>query len=79
MPAATLTRKGQMTIPKVIREHLHLHPGDRLEFVLEDDGKVILVSAVVAAKDLKGILPAPRKPVTIDDMRRAILKRGSCL
>ncbi len=79
MPAATLTRKGQTTIPKVIRDHLHLRPGDRLEFVLEDDGKVMLIPAVVDAKDLKGILPPPRKSVTIDDMKRAIRKRGSRL
>lgn len=79
MPAATLTRKGQTTIPKVIREYLHLRPGDRLEFVMEEGGRVVLLPAVVDAKDLKGLLPPPKKSVTIEDMKKAIRKRGSRL
>lgn len=38
MPTATLTSKGQLTVPKAIRDQLHLRPGDRLEFTLERDG-----------------------------------------
>ena len=38
MPTATLTSKGQLTVPKAIRDQLHLRPGDRLEFTLESNG-----------------------------------------
>lgn len=77
MPAATLTSKGQTTIPKAVREYLRLRPGDRMEFILEENGRVVLVPAVVDVRDLKGILPPPRKPVTIEKMKKVIRKRGA--
>ncbi len=40
MAAATLTSKGQLTVPKVVRDALHLRPGDRLEFEIEEDGTI---------------------------------------
>ncbi len=79
MPAATLTSKGQTTIPKEIREHLHLHPGDQMEFIVDEDGRVILLPVTVDAADLKGILPAPKRVVTVEEMNQAIRKRGSGL
>ena len=79
MPAATLTSKGQTTIPKAVREYLRLRPGDRMEFILEENGRVVLVPAVVDVRDLKGILPPPRKPVTIEKMKKVIRKRGAGL
>lgn len=77
MPTATLTSKGQTTIPKAVREYLRLRPGDRMEFILEGNGRVVLVPAVVDARELKGILPPPRKPVTIEKMKKVIRKRGA--
>jgi len=77
MPAATLTSKGQTTIPKAVREYLRLRPGDRMEFILEENGRVVLVPAVVDVRELKGILPPPRKPVTIEKMKKVIRKRGA--
>jgi AbrB family looped-hinge helix DNA binding protein len=79
MPAATLTSKGQTTIPKAVREYLRLRPGDRMEFILEENGRVVLVPAVVDVRELKGILPPPRKPVTIEKMKKVIRKRGAGL
>ncbi len=79
MPAATLTSKGQTTIPKAVREYLRLRPGDRMEFILEGNGRVVLVPAVVDVRELKGILPPPRKPVTIAKMKKVIRKRGAGL
>ncbi|MBI5379825.1 MAG: AbrB/MazE/SpoVT family DNA-binding domain-containing protein [Nitrospirae bacterium] len=79
MPATTLTSKGQTTVPKEIRDHLHLHPGDRLEFVVEEDGRVVLLPATVDAADLEGILPPPKRRVTVEEMKRAVRRRGGRL
>ena len=42
MPTATLTRKGQVTIPKAIRDALKVQAGDRLDFVVEGEGRVVM-------------------------------------
>jgi antitoxin PrlF len=74
MAVSTITRKGQTTIPGEIRRHLKLKAGDRLEFLVEPDGKVILVPATVDVAELKGLLaPAPRR-VSIEEMDIAIRK-----
>lgn len=77
MTTATLTSKGQTTVPKEIREHLRLRTGDRIEFVIEDDGRVVLIPAAYDAADLAGMLPPPRRPVSLESMRSVIRKRGS--
>ncbi|NGZ59793.1 MAG: hypothetical protein CV081_04740 [Nitrospira sp. LK265] len=70
---ATLTSKGQATIPKPIRDHLGLHAGDHLDFVIEPDGHVTLRPATIDIMDI-GISPAScAKRVK----RRSRLKRCS--
>ncbi len=76
MPTSTITSKGQTTIPKEIRARLHLQPGDRLEFVVEDDGRVMVLPATLDAAELRGILKAPTRPVAVEAMKQAIRKRG---
>lgn len=77
MPKATLTSKGQLVIPKAIREHLGLRPGDKLDFVVQDDGDVLIRPAVEDVRRLKGMLHRPgRKPVSVAAMNQAIRKRG---
>jgi len=68
----TVTSKGQTTIPKRIRDRLNLKAGDRVEFVVEEDGKVVLVPATVRIAELRGILPRPKKPVSLEVMEEAI-------
>lgn len=76
MTIATITTKGQTTIPKKIREHLKLHAGDRLDFIIEDSGKVIMQPATLDVKELEGILQRPgMKAVSIEEMSRAIKSR----
>ena len=76
VPISTITSKGQTTIPGEIRRHLKLKAGDRLEFLVELDGRVILVPATVDVADLKGFLaPAPRR-VSIEEMDAAVRKRA---
>jgi AbrB family looped-hinge helix DNA binding protein len=73
---AVLTSKGQTTIPKDVRDYLGLRPGDRIEFVLTEDKTVLLKPATRPVTDLKGFLPKPPKPVTIEQMNAAIRKRA---
>lgn len=77
MSMSTLTNKGQATIPKDVRKRLNLNPGDRLEFVIDESGQVLLLPATVDVSELAGMLKRPTKPVTVAGMNRAILKRGS--
>lgn len=76
MPTTTMTTKGQTTIPKEIRKHLHLNPGDRLEFIIDETGRVMLLPATVEITELKGILPSPKRPVSVEEMKQAVKKRG---
>jgi len=76
MSTSTLTSKGQTTIPKDVRKRLNLHPGDRLEFVIDEDGRVLVLPASIDASELAGMLKPPVRPISVDDMNRAIRKRG---
>ncbi len=76
MSTSTMTSKGQTTIPKDIRKRLNLHPGDRLDFIIEEDGRVVVLPASVDASELAGMLKAPTKPVSVAEMNQAIRKRG---
>jgi AbrB family looped-hinge helix DNA binding protein len=50
MPTATLTSKGQTTVPKEVREHLGLKPGDRLRFGIQEDGRVVIEAATLSIR-----------------------------
>ena len=67
---ATLSSKGQATIPKAVRERLQIKPGDRFKFFFHPDG-VILLPKISTAR-LKGMIPKPAKPVSLEEMDRAI-------
>ena len=77
MPSATLTSKGQITIPKEVRDALGLETGDRIEFVAEKEGEYKVVPATKDVRHLKGLVPKPPKPVSVEDMNRAIARRLS--
>ncbi len=73
MATSTLTSKGQTTIPKEIRERLNLKPGDRIDFVVEDDGRVVLRPRTIDVSQLRGMLRRPgRRRASLEDMNRAI-------
>jgi antitoxin PrlF len=70
---SAITRKGQATIPKAIREHLRLKPGDRVKFFVHPDGSVVLLPKLPGSA-LRGIVrPQGRRPVTIEEMREAAI------
>ena len=69
---SAITVKGQATIPKQVREHLGLKPGDRLKFFLHPDGTVVLLPKV-PARALRGMLHSRRRrAVTTAEMARAV-------
>jgi antitoxin PrlF len=60
MSIATVTSKGQITIPQDIRIFLELHPKDKIEFMIEGE-TVIVKPLTIDASELKGCLPKPKK------------------
>lgn len=72
MSTATITSKGQTTIPKDVRDRLNLKPGDRLEFVFDEDGTLRLVPLNVGLDDLKSILPPPQRKLSAEELDEAI-------
>jgi antitoxin PrlF len=77
MPTGTVTSKGQTVIPKAIRDHLGLHPGDALDFVVQDNGDVMIRPATDDVRRLKGFLHRPdRSPVSVKEMNETIRNRG---
>ena len=72
MTAATLTSKGQLTLPKDVRDALGVGPGDRVDFVKMEDGNFAVLPATHSVKRLKGLIPRPKKAVSLEDMDRAI-------
>lgn len=77
MPTAVLTSKGQVTIPLAVREKLGLDTGDRVEFIDLGNGQFALMPATEEVGALKGVLHRPARPVTVDDMNRAIRRRAT--
>jgi AbrB family looped-hinge helix DNA binding protein len=79
MPTSTLTSEGQVILPKEVRERLSLSEGDRIEFVFDDQGRVILrPESQGTVERLAGRLKhlALERPVTIEEMREAVLERA---
>ena len=76
MHTATMTTKGQMTVPKPIRDRLRLAAGDQVDFVINDRGEIVVRAATSDVKELKGLLRpgrAPKTAVRLEDMDKAIL------
>jgi AbrB family looped-hinge helix DNA binding protein len=77
MSAATLTSKGQITIPAAVRMALGLEAGDRVEFVETDKGSYAIIPATKSVRGLKGMIAKKSRPVSIEAMNAAIAARGS--
>ena len=76
MATATVTSKGQVTIPKKIRDKLRLNAGHRIEFVEDKDGTITICPVVENVKKLKGMVRKPAQPVTLEEMKTAISAEG---
>ncbi|MGQ0662863.1 MAG: AbrB/MazE/SpoVT family DNA-binding domain-containing protein [Pseudomonadota bacterium] len=75
MPYATLTSKGQTTIPKEVRERLRLKTGARMEFTVESDDRAVLRPVDDDISSLKGLLARPgRRKLSMEEMDEAMKK-----
>ena len=69
MAQATLTSKGQITIPKSIRDSLHLQAGDKIEFTITSDTEALITPVTRKVDEVFGILHKPgRKPISVRKM-----------
>ena len=78
MVQARLTGKGQVTIPKTIRDHLQIDTGSKIDFVIDENGEVKVIPINIAIESLSGILHRPgMKPASLADMEQAISEGAS--
>ena len=75
MAIATITSKGQVTIPKDIREELLLNTGDQVDFSITPQGDLLVKPMTRSVSDVFGRLHRPKQaPVSIEAMNQAIYK-----
>ncbi|MFH1569599.1 MAG: AbrB/MazE/SpoVT family DNA-binding domain-containing protein [Gemmatimonadota bacterium] len=76
MSQATLTTKGQVTIPKAVRVRLHLKAGDRLDFIVNDAGEAVIRRVSRTAQDVRGMLAhRARLPLSVEQLDEAVRRR----
>lgn len=76
MVTATMTSKGQLTIPKAVRDSLRLHAGDRIAFIVHGDSEAVLKPVTKSVDEVFGRLHSNNQPVrTVQDMKAAVAKR----
>lgn len=68
---ATITSKGQITIPSYIRNQLQLISGNKLEFVIKDNSFVV-IPINKSVKALQGVLPEPKTSLSVEEMNEVI-------
>ena len=73
MVESAVTSKGQTTLPKAVREALGVGPGDRVRYVILDNGEVRMLP-VRSISELFGVLKYDGPPVTLEDMERAVVE-----
>lgn len=76
MRYATITSKGQITVPKHVREILGVRPGDRLAFRVRGDGTVVVEAETVDLRALRGAVRPEVKGITIEQMNETIRRSG---
>lgn len=77
MATATLTSKGQITIPADVRHDLKVAAGDRVEFIQIGPGRYEFVAATRSVTELKGMFGKASRKVSIEEMKAAIARRGA--
>jgi AbrB family looped-hinge helix DNA binding protein len=77
MSTATLTSKGQITIPADVRRELNVGTGDRVEFVQIEAGRYEVVAATRSVRELKGLFGKAQRTVSVEEMNRTIAERAA--
>ena len=73
MPRSTITSKGQITLPKEVRNRLAITAGDQIEFTIEEDGTITVMSVKKSAMRLHGVISSDVDgPLSIEEMDQAI-------
>jgi antitoxin PrlF len=71
---ATVTSKGQVTLPAEARKLLRLGPGSKLEFIVIDNERLEAIPVGETLASLKGMVPKPKRALSLEEMDRAIVK-----
>jgi antitoxin PrlF len=79
VPTATMTSKGQITIPAKVRKALRLEPGVRIDFYEIENGEYAFRPKTRSIKELRGCLAYDGPPVSIEEMNQAILDHAARL
>ncbi len=74
---STITSKSQITMPKKIRDKLNIHIGDKVEFLLDENGYVYISPVKSSLIKLKGMVPPTHKKISLSDMQNAIEQESS--
>ena len=72
-----MTSKGQVTFPKPIRDKLHLRPGDKIEFMLVEDGSLLVTPVTASITRLKGMVPKPESPLSLETLDEAVAQAAA--
>jgi antitoxin PrlF len=79
MPYATVTSKGQITIPIEVRNDLELKAGDKILFAQGDNGVYLMIAKNKSVKRLKGMFGKFHRTVSIEEMNETIARAGAGL
>jgi antitoxin PrlF len=71
---ATVTSKGQVTLPAEARRRLGIHAGTKLEFIIQGEDRMELIRVGGSVRDLKGVLRRPRRTLSLSEMNAAIAR-----
>jgi antitoxin PrlF len=75
MPRSTVTSKGQITIPKEVRDWMGLKPGDRVDFAKDRSGRTTMRAINSDFRSLRGMIKSPfNRPITLEEMDEAIAR-----
>jgi antitoxin PrlF len=77
MPSATITTKGQITLPKQIRDRLGLRAGDRVAFREREDHSIVVEPETTNLLDLRGTVQSRVRGVSVEAMNQAIRKSAT--
>lgn len=74
---ATITTKGQITVPKAVRKRMRLRDGQKLVFSLESSDRAVISPAGRSVSRLEGMLGKPERNLTLDDIDAVIRREGA--